>query len=257
MSNYPTNLTDKQWQVIKNIVAIKERKRKHSLREIINALMYITKTGCQWRMLPHEFAPWQTVYFYFRKWKSEGVFEELMHHLRDVVRKSYGKAVSPSVGLIDSRSVRTSHHIDSSEYGIDGGKKVKGRKEHIIVDTLGLPMAANVHAANIHDSVGAVTTIEQLRYSFPRLKRIIADGGYRGKLADTVKNFGWELSVVLRPNESSKKFQVLPLRWIVERTFSWIENYRRMTTDYEFRTESAEAMLQITFCQIMLKKIIQ
>lgn len=104
-------------------------------------------------MLPHEFAPWQAVYFYFRKWKSEGVFEELMHHLRDVVRKSYGKAVSPSVGLIDSRSVRTSHHIDSSEYGVDGGKKVKGRKEHIIVDTLGLPMAANVHAANIHDSV--------------------------------------------------------------------------------------------------------
>lgn len=123
------------------------------------------------------------------------------------------------------------------------------------MDTLGLPMATKVHAANIHDSAGAVITIEQLRYSFPRLKKVIADGGYRGKLADTVKDFGWELSVVLRPNESSKKFQILPLRWIIERTFSWIENYRRMTTDYEFRTESAEAMLQITFCQIMLKKI--
>ena len=238
-------------------MTIKERKRKHSLREVINALMHITKTGCQWRILPHEFAPWQTVYFYFRKWKSEGVFEELMHHLRDVVRKSCGKVISPSVCLIDSRSVSTSHHIDSSEYGIDGGKKVKGRKEHIIVDTLGLPMVAKVHAANIHDSVGAVTTIKQLRYSFPRLKNIIADGGYRGELADMAKDFGWELSVVLRPNESSKKFQVSPLRWIVERTFSWIENYRRITTDYEFRTEAAEAMLQITFCQIMLKKITQ
>ena len=257
MSNYPTNLTDKQWQVINNIVEIKKRKRKHSLRKMINAIMYITKTGCQWRMLPKEFGPWQSVYFYFRKWKLEGIFETLMHHLRAIVRKACGKSTSPSIGIIDSRSVRTSHHVDSSEYGIDGGKKIKGRKEHIVVDTLGLPMSVKVHAANIHDSVGAVSTIEQLRFLYPRLKKIIADGGYKGKLADIVKDFGWELSVVLRPNESSKKFQVIPLRWIVERTFSWIENYRRMTIDYEYRTESAEAMLQITCCQIMLKKIIR
>lgn len=235
----------------------KERKRKHTLREMINAILYLTKTGCQWRMLPTNFGPWQTVYFYFRKWKTEGVFEELMHHLRQVVRKTKGRNSSPSIGIIDSRSVRTSHHVDRAEYGIDGGKKVKGRKEHIIVDSLGLPMAARVHAANIHDSVGAVDTIKLLQYNFPRLKKIIADGGYRGSLVDLVKGYGWDLSVVLRPKESSKKFQVLPLRWIVERTFSWIENYRRMTTDYEFKTESAEAMLQITFCQIMLKKLIQ
>lgn len=208
-------------------------------------------------MLPTNFGPWQTVYFYFRKWKTEGVFEELMHHLRQVVRKTKGRDSSPSIGIIDSRSVRTSHHVDRAEYGIDGGKKVKGRKEHIIVDSLRLPMAARVHAANIHDSVGAVDTIKLLQYNFPRLKKIIADGGYRGSLVDLVKGYGWDLSVVLRPKESSKKFQVLPLRWIVERTFSWIENYRRMTTDYEFKTESAEAMLQITFCQIMLKKLIQ
>lgn len=212
MSSYPTNLTAKQWQVIKNRVEIKECKRKHSLRKMTNAMIYITETGCQWRILPKGFGPWQTIYFYFRKWKLEGTFEELMHHLRESVRKAFGKAISPSVGLIDSRSVRTSHHIDSSEHGIDGGKKVKGRKEHIIVDTLGLPMAAKVHAANIHDSVGAVEPIKQLWYIFPRLKKIIADGAYRGKLADTVKNFKWELSVVLRPDESSKKFQVLPLR---------------------------------------------
>lgn len=255
MSTYPTNLTDKQWQVIKNRVELSPRKRKHSLREIMNAMMYIIKTGCQWRMLPKDFGPWQTVYFYFRKWKLEGLFEELMHHLRVTIRKSCGRASSPSVGIIDSRSVRTSHHVDGSEYGIDGGKKVKGRKEHIIVDTLGLPMSAKIHAANIHDSAGAIEPIEQLRYIYPRLKKIIADGGYRGKLADAVKELGWELSVVLRPQESSKKFHVLPLRWIVERTFSWIENYRRMTTDYEYKTESAEAMLQLTFCQIMLRKI--
>lgn len=196
----------------KNIVEINQRKRKKSLREMIHAMMYIIKTGCQWRMLPKEFGPWQTVYFYFRKWKFERLFEELMYHLRESVRKAFGKAVNPSIGLIDSKSVRTSHHIDSSEYGIDGGKKVKDRKEHIIVDTLGLPMTVKVHAANIHDSVGAIEPIKQLLYIFPRLKKIIADGGYRGKLADTVKDFGWELSVVLRPEESSKKFQVLPIR---------------------------------------------
>jgi putative transposase len=255
MSSYPTKLTDKQWQVIKNKVEIKERKRKHSLREMINGIMYITKTGCQWRMLPKEFAPWQTACFYFRKWKLEGVFEELVRHLRVLVRKGCGKAISPSVGFIDSRSVRTSHHMDSREYGIDGSKKVKGRKEHLIVDTFGLPMPVKIHSANIHDSIGAVDPIRQPRYIFPRLKKVIADGGYKGKLAGRVKDWGWELSEVLRPDESSKKFQLIPLRRIVGRTFSRIENYRRMTTDYKYKTESAEAMLQITFCQLMRIKL--
>lgn len=136
----------------------------------------------------------------FPKWKLGVLFENFIHHLRAVVCKASGKAISSSIGLIDSKSVRTSHHIDSSEYGIDGG--------------------------------------------------------YRGKFADIVKDFGWELNVVLRSNESLKKFQVLPLRWIVERTFSWIENYRRMTTEYEYIAKSTETMLQITFCQIMLRILI-
>lgn len=130
MSNYPTNLIDKKWQIIKNIVETKERKRKHPLREMINAMLYITKTGCQWRMLPGEFGPWQNVYFYFRKWQLEGVFEQMMHYLRETVRKGIGREVNPSVGLIDSRSVRTSHQIDSSEYGIDGAKKSKEERTY-------------------------------------------------------------------------------------------------------------------------------
>ena len=138
MREYPTNLTDKQWQSMKDLFEPRERRRKNSLREIVNALLYITKTGCQWRMLPGDFAPWQTVYFYFRKWKQEGVFEDLMYRLRDSVRKSYGRK-SPSLGIIDSRSVRTSHHINSRECGVDGGKKIKGRKEYIVVDTLEPP----------------------------------------------------------------------------------------------------------------------
>ena len=151
MSNYPTNLTEKQWQVINKIVEPQERSRKTSLREIINAIFYLIKSGCQWRMLPTDFAPWQTVYYYFRKWKLEGVWEELLDILHKLARKSIGKQESPSMGIIDSRSVKTSHHVDTNR-GIDGNKKIKGRKEHVVVDTLELPMAIKVHEANIHDS---------------------------------------------------------------------------------------------------------
>ena len=153
MTHYPTDLTEKQWQVIKNILEPQARNRKHSLKEIMNAILYINKTGCQWRMLPSDFAPWQTVYYYFRKWKLEGVFEEVMDTLHAFIRKQAGRQESPSLGIMDSRSVKTSHHVDSDR-GIDGNKKIKGRKEHIIVDTLGLPLAVAIHEANLHDSKG-------------------------------------------------------------------------------------------------------
>ena len=223
----------------------------------MNAILYINKTGCQWRMLPSDFAPWQTVYCYFRKWKLEGVFEEVMDTLHAFIRKQAGHQESPSLGIMDSRSVKTSHHVDSDR-GIDGNKKIKGRKEHIIVDTLGLPLAVAIHEANLHDSKGALQAIEKLAYKFPRLVKILADGGYRGGLVDWVKKkFGWILEVVLRPDECPSKFQVLPKRWVVERSFSWLENFRRLTIDYEFLAETAEAMVQIAFIQIMLNKFIE
>lgn len=217
--------------------------------------MYINKTGCQWRMLPKDFAPWQTVYYYFRKWKLEGVFEDIMDTLHGCARKLAGRRESPSMGIIDSRSVKTSHHTDPCCKGVDGNKKVKGRKQHVVVDTLGLPMAVAVHEANLHDSKGAPLVIEKLRCKFPRLKKILADGGYRGALGDWVcDNFGWVVEVVLRPDECPSKFQVLPKRWIVERSFSWLENFRRLSIDYEFLADTAEAMIQLAFIQIMLNK---
>lgn len=136
-----------------------------------------------------------------------------------------------------------------------GTRRLKGEKEYIVVDTLGLPMAIKVHEANIHDSKGAKPTIENLAYKFPRLSKILADGGYQGDLAAWVKDkYGWELEMVLRPKESSKKFNVIPKRWIVEGTFSWLENYRRLTIDYEFLTETAEAMVGIAFIQMVLNR---
>ena len=203
MCKYSTNLTDKQWQVIKNMLDPKERFRNYSLRSVFDGILYIVKTGVQWRMLPSDFAPWQTVYYYFSKWKNEGLLEE----------------------IIDSRSVRTSHHIDGQR-GIDGNKKIKGRKEHIMVDALGL-------------------------------KRILADGGYRG---ETVRNtvmrlLHCDLDVVLRSDKRTDRFVPMPKRWIVERTFSWLENFRRLTIDYEYRADTHEAMLYIAAIKLFLNKI--
>ena len=256
MSSYSTNLTDKRWQVTENILDPQHRKRKYSLREIMNAILYLVKTGCQWRMLPKDFPPYNTVFYYFNKWKLEGVFEELMDTLHVMVRIQMGRRDTPSLGIIDSRSVKSSHHVDTDR-GIDGNKKIKGRKEHIVVDTLGLPLRIVVHEANVHDSVGAHALIDSMRGCYPRLKKILADGGYKGqKLIDAArKKLGAEFSVVLRPDQSSKKFSVLPLRWIVERSFSWLENFRRIAMDYEFYSDTGVAMVQLAFCQLMYNKI--
>ena len=256
MEHYPTNLTDKQWQISEKILDPQNRKRKYSLRDIMNAIMYLVKTGCQWRMLPKDFPPYNTVFYYFNKWKWEGVFEELMETLHMEVRKLAGCEETPDTGIIDTRSIKSSHHVDEDR-GIDGNKKVKGRKEHIVVDTLGLPMSVVVHKANMHDSIGAVEVINDMRGRFPHLKKILADGGYRGrKLAEEAeKKLGAELKIVLRPDESSRKFSVIPLRWIVERSFSWLENFRRIAMDYEFYSNTGKAMVQLAFCRLMYNKI--
>lgn len=256
MGQYPTNLTDKQWQITEKILDPNHRKRKYSLRDIMNAIMYLVKTGCQWRMLPKDFPPYNTVFYYFDRWKWEGVFEELMETLHVEVRRLAGREDSPSLGIIDSRSVKSSHHVDADR-GIDGNKKIKGRKEHIVVDTLGLPMSIVVHEANVHDSVGCESVLETMKGRFPRLKKMLADGGYRGqKLIDEAKRkLGIEFSVVLRPDELPKKFSVVPIRWIVERSFSWLENFRRIAMDYEFYSNTGETMVQLAFCRLMYNKI--
>jgi len=253
MRKYPTNLTENQWQFIKKIVE-NNRKRKHSVRSIFDSILYLIKTGCQWRMLPTNFAPWNTVYFYYRKWKNEGVFEELLEYVRNEVRKQAGRDESPSAACIDSRSVKTTRSGGICR-GIDGGKKVKGRKQHIITDTMGLLLVVVVHAANIHDSQSAYNVISNLRWRFSRLKKIFADGGYRGELIEKVnKSFGWIIDIVLR-SDSSKSFEILPKRWVIERTFAWFESYRRLSKDYEFNTDTSETMIQIAMTKLMLNRL--
>jgi putative transposase len=251
MRVYPTDLTDSHRAKIEKLFG--NRKRKHSPREIINALFYITKGGIQWRMLPNEYPKWQLAYYYFRKWTGEGLIEEMHDLLHSFCRKQSGKDISPSLGLIDSQSIKTSSM--TQEKGYDGGKKIQGRKRHIVTDTMGLLMAVVIHGADIQDREGAKLLMEQLRYKYPRLKKILADGGYTGQLIDWIlKRFGWALEIVHKV-AGVAGFNVLPKRWVVERTFGWFNFNRRLAKDYEMKTECSTAFVQLAMCRIMLNRV--
>ena len=251
---YPTNLTENRWQVIEKISDDKKRKRKHSLREIFNAICYLLKTGCQWRMLPLDFPGWQLVYYYYSQWKNDGTFEEMNEVLRNRLRKQHHKHLSPSVGLIDSQSIKTTR-VGGEARGYDGGKKIKGRKRHIITDTNGWLLSVVVHAANEHDSQTGFEVMETLCYRFERMQKIYADGGYRGELInDEKQRLGWDLEITLRSDKQTG-FKPLPKRWVIERTFSWLENFRRLAKDYEYTVSSSTAMVYMAFIMLALNNI--
>lgn len=253
MKHYSTNLSDSQWMLLNGILN-DNRKRKHSLRDIFNAIFYLLKTGCQWRMLPGCFPKWELVYYYFTKWKNYGIIEQINELIRNKIRKKAGKHESPSLACIDSQSIKTTR-LGGEYRGFDGGKMIKGRKRHIITDTMGLLLAVVVHAANVHDSKGASDVIALLRGRFERLVKIVADGGYRGELIEKTKTkFGRILEIVLRSDHSSK-FTVIPQRWVVERTFAWFESYRRLSKDFEYLTDTSEAMIQFAMIKLMLNRI--
>lgn len=253
---YLTDLSNQQWKLLEDMLPPPElfgRKRSVDLRHIVNALCYLVRSGCQWRMLPKEYPKWQTVYYYFRKWRETEFFVALNQSLRKRMRVTAGKDENPSAAIIDSQSVKTDEQANSR--GFDVGKKIKGRKRHILVDTLGLLLIAKVLTANIQDRDGARTLFLAIKEQMPRLQLIWGDGGYRGKLIIWVAvKCLWILEIVKR-NDDLKVFQVLPKRWIVERTFAWLNRNRRLSKDYERKTTSAEAWIYFSMSILMLKRL--
>lgn len=250
---YATDLIDAQWQVIKEIQN-DNRKRKYSLRNIWNAIFYLNKTGCQWRMIPNDFPRWELVYYYFRKWDAEGLIEEVHDSIHGQIRQSRGKELSPSLGLMDSQTVKSSSMTE--EKGYDGNKKLNGRKRHIMTDTLGFVMGLLVHNANIGEREGAKMLFDKVRGKYPNLKKVLVDQGYTGVDFGqwVANNFGWIVEVVAKVLGVSG-FNVLPKRWIVERTFGWFNFQRRLAKDYELLPACSEAMIRISMIRIMLNKI--
>src|SRR6266699_3421336 len=197
MTNYPTNVSNSQWQIISKSLNV-ERNRKYNLREIVNAILYLVKTGCQWRMLPGDFPKWTIVYYYFSVWKNNGVVEEIHESLVEKIRKRHNKNEEPTVGIIDAQSVKSTL-VSSEDKGFDAGKKIKGIKRHIIVDTLGLILAVVIQSASVQDRDGAISVIDKLVESWKKIIKIFADSGYRGKLIGCVKNrFKIELEIIKR-----------------------------------------------------------
>jgi len=254
MKKYQSDATESQWQIIEKIVDSEQRKRKYSLKDVFNTILYVVKSGIQWRMIPNDMVPWQSTYYYFRKWKMNGLIEELHDFLVEKVRIKKGKNACPSVGIIDSQSVKSTNMCEGN-IGYDGGKKIKGKKRHIVVDTLGLILIVVIHAANIHDSLGAKEVLKTLKDKFlSGIKKIFADGGYIGDLIYWTKfHHGFEIEIVKRTEEH--KFKILPKRWIVERTFGWLSFHRRLSKDYERLDESGVAIIQLAMIRLMLNKI--
>lgn len=254
MKNYPTNISDNQWQFIKKTLNFNDRKRKHNLRTIWNAIMYLVKTGCQWRFLPNDFPKWQLVYYYYSKWASAEDFDLLLSKLREKVRVKRNQKSQPSLGIMDSQSVRWGNN--RSLNGFDGNKKVKGIKRHVIVDKNGFLLAIMVTVANIHDSKATELLMRTLFYFLSPIKVILADGGYRGEIIEQVKKqFGYLIKIVMRNEDKTTEFKPVSKRWIIERTFSWFDNDRRLCRNYELLMENSEQMVKLSAIKNLLNKI--
>ena len=263
LTRYPTDLTDGEWDYLRPLVPAPKsgpgkagRPVKEERRQMINAMFYLVRAGCAWRLLPKEFGPWETIYGYFRAWTRDDTWRILHDTLRDCLRQTEGRAVAPTAAIIDSQSIKTPDQ--AGERGYDAGKKISGRKRHLAVDTLGLILAITITAASVQDRDAAKGLIKLLLSMYRRIQIIWADGGYLGKLVDWVKQlrpYGKLRLEIVRRSDDVKGFKVLPKRWIVERTFGWLVKSRRLCRDYEVLTAHSESMIRLCMIRLMLNRL--
>ncbi|MFJ5558755.1 IS5 family transposase [Streptomyces sp. NPDC093250] len=258
---YRSDVSDARWALIEPVfTAWRARRtgpgtaaRVHYLREIVNAILYVNRTGIPWEYLPHDFPPYKTVYDYYAKWEADGTTQRVHDLLRDKTRQAHGRRAEPTAAVIDAQSVKTSANVAETSQGIDAGKKIKGRKRHLITDTLGLVLAVLITAANVHDTTGGKLLLDDVAANHPSVSKVWADGGYQNSIFNHGALLGIDVEVVQRPR--AKGFEPLPKRWVIERTFGWLMQHRRLVRDYEALPQRSRAMIHWAMANKMAREL--
>ncbi|HEX4202616.1 MAG TPA: IS5 family transposase [Ktedonobacteraceae bacterium] len=257
-THYPSSLSDAEWAYLQQQLPLQSKRGRppiHSLRAIFDAIFYVLRTGCPWRYLPTNFPPWQTVFYHFRRLRLTGIWTRLLRVLHRAERERQGRNPHPSATIMDAQSVKTVEE-SAGISGFDAHKHVKGRKRHMLVDMLGIPISIYVTEADVHDTRGARCLLAGLKCFVPRLKKIWADAAYRGQelAAWCQAEGGWDLEVVERA-PGQRGFSIQPRRWVVERSLSWISRNRRMSKDYERKVQTSETLIQVAMIRLLLARV--